>query len=102
MATPTPPTTDPRAQGRRPPFDERVQRALATETRMNNGPDHGESSHVGHGKLAGRVALVTGADRGDILGLTVASRTDTKEVAASAARAREHQLTIRKGESHGQ
>jgi len=31
---------------------------------MRNKPDHGETSYKGHGRLAGKVALITGADSG--------------------------------------
>jgi NAD(P)-dependent dehydrogenase (short-subunit alcohol dehydrogenase family) len=58
------PTTDPRDKGRRPPFDEVEQEPPATETRMHVIPDHGESTYVGYGRLAGRSALITGADSG--------------------------------------
>jgi NAD(P)-dependent dehydrogenase (short-subunit alcohol dehydrogenase family) len=55
---------DPKANGKKPPFDEREQRSPAQETKMRTKPDHGEESYKGYGRLAGRVALVTGADSG--------------------------------------
>jgi hypothetical protein len=55
---------NPKHNGKKPPFDERVQHAPGRETRMRDKPDHGETSYRGHGRLAGRVALVTGADSG--------------------------------------
>lgn len=32
--------------------------------RMTPAPDHGENSYLGHGRLAGRRALITGGDSG--------------------------------------
>jgi NAD(P)-dependent dehydrogenase (short-subunit alcohol dehydrogenase family) len=58
------PSTDPRDQGKRPPFDEHEQNLPASETKMNVKPDHGEESYVGRGRLEGKVALITGADSG--------------------------------------
>jgi NAD(P)-dependent dehydrogenase (short-subunit alcohol dehydrogenase family) len=55
---------DPKANGKKPPFDEREQGSPAQETKMRTKPDHGEASYKGYGRLAGRVALVTGADSG--------------------------------------
>jgi NAD(P)-dependent dehydrogenase (short-subunit alcohol dehydrogenase family) len=57
-------TQDPKRKAITPPFDEPPQSAPGHETRMHIKPDHGEDSYVGHGKLEGRVALVTGADSG--------------------------------------
>ena len=55
---------DPRAEGKKPPFHEKSQGSPGRETEMRTKPDHGEESYRGHGRLAGRVALVTGADSG--------------------------------------
>ncbi|MDB4938995.1 MAG: dehydrogenase [Labilithrix sp.] len=55
---------DPKAKGKKPPFDEREQGAPAHETKMRTKPDHGEESYKGYGRLTDRVALVTGADSG--------------------------------------
>jgi NAD(P)-dependent dehydrogenase (short-subunit alcohol dehydrogenase family) len=55
---------DPKANGKKPPFDEREQGSPAQETKMRTKPDHGEESYKGYGRLAGRVALVSGADSG--------------------------------------
>jgi NAD(P)-dependent dehydrogenase (short-subunit alcohol dehydrogenase family) len=48
----------------RPPFPQQEQAAPGTEQRMRPRPDHGEGSYRGCGKLAGKVALITGADSG--------------------------------------
>jgi hypothetical protein len=55
---------DPRSAGPRPPFDEREQEAPGSEHDMQERPDYGEETYVGHGRLRGRRALVTGGDSG--------------------------------------
>ncbi len=47
-----------------PPFDSPVQPFPGLASRMTPRPDHGEHSYRGSGRLAGRRALVTGADSG--------------------------------------
>src|SRR3954463_7194622 len=48
----------------RPPFDTPAQAYPGSTGGMKPVPDHGEDSYVGSGRLAGKVALITGADRG--------------------------------------
>jgi NAD(P)-dependent dehydrogenase (short-subunit alcohol dehydrogenase family) len=48
----------------RPPFPAQKQAAPGEAAAMNPVPDHGEKSYRGHGRLAGRRALITGADSG--------------------------------------
>ena len=55
---------DPRSQYPKPPFPRQPQDAPGSDLAMNPKPDHGETSYVGHGRLAGRKALVTGGDSG--------------------------------------
>jgi NAD(P)-dependent dehydrogenase (short-subunit alcohol dehydrogenase family) len=55
---------DPRKQGKRPPFDEAQQAAPGKDEEMREKADHGEHSYQGHGRLAGKVALITGGDSG--------------------------------------
>jgi NAD(P)-dependent dehydrogenase (short-subunit alcohol dehydrogenase family) len=55
---------DPRQARHMPPLPRQEQEHPGHETKMSPKPDHGEDSYVGHGKLAGKVALVTGADSG--------------------------------------
>jgi NAD(P)-dependent dehydrogenase (short-subunit alcohol dehydrogenase family) len=55
---------DPRDQYPKPPFPKQPQPAPGLAARMEPKPDHGETSYRGSGKLAGRKALVTGADSG--------------------------------------
>ncbi|MCW5772223.1 MAG: glucose 1-dehydrogenase [Rhodospirillaceae bacterium] len=48
----------------RPPFPAQSQRIPGQTRRMDPPPDHGEASYRGSGKLAGKVALITGGDSG--------------------------------------
>jgi NAD(P)-dependent dehydrogenase (short-subunit alcohol dehydrogenase family) len=43
---------------------EHPQDPPGTETAMSHKPDHGEQSYQGHGRLAGKTAVITGADSG--------------------------------------
>lgn len=47
-----------------PPFPPQHQDWPGLATRMQPKPDHGEASYKGSGRLAGRKALITGADSG--------------------------------------
>lgn len=55
---------DPRSQYPKPEFEEQVQSPPGLAKDMKPKPDHGEQSYVGFGRLAGRKALITGADSG--------------------------------------
>lgn len=55
---------DPTKEYPGPPFQKQQQGAPGTIHDMNPRPDHGENSYVGAGRLAGRKALITGADSG--------------------------------------
>jgi len=55
---------DPREQYPKPPFKKQPQPAPGLSAEMTPQPDCGEESYVGHGKLAGRKALITGGDSG--------------------------------------
>ncbi len=55
---------DPTKQYPLPKFDEQPQPAPGLARDMDPKPDHGESSYQGFGRLAGRKALITGADSG--------------------------------------
>ena len=55
---------DPRSQYAGPPTDIEIQTAPATQAKMSEKPDCGELSYKGSGRLAGRKALLTGADSG--------------------------------------
>lgn len=58
------PISDPRPQGPQPPYPEQRQEPPGTESEMTPRADHGEDSYRGHGRLEGRVALITGGDSG--------------------------------------
>jgi NAD(P)-dependent dehydrogenase (short-subunit alcohol dehydrogenase family) len=47
-----------------PPFAEQQQPMPGSSAAMTPIPDHGERTYVGHGRLAGKRALITGADSG--------------------------------------
>lgn len=55
---------DPRSQYPGPPSEVEIQAAPATQQAMSEKPDCGEKSYKGSGRLAGRKALLTGADSG--------------------------------------
>ena len=55
---------DPRSQYPGPPSSVEVQPAPGTQAAMSEKPDCGELSYKGSGRLAGRKALLTGADSG--------------------------------------
>ena len=55
---------DPRSQYPRPPFPRQPQAEPGLADRMTPQPDHGEESYIGHGRLKGRRALITGGDSG--------------------------------------
>ncbi len=55
---------DPRSQYPGPPSSVETQSAPGTQTKMSEKPDCGELSYRGSGRLAGRKALLTGADSG--------------------------------------
>lgn len=47
-----------------PPFPQQQQSGPGLQSEMDPKPDHGEESYRGSGRLAGRRALITGADSG--------------------------------------
>lgn len=49
---------------KKPPFSEGEQSHPGHESKMRTKPDFGEDTYKGHGRLANRVALITGADSG--------------------------------------
>lgn len=57
-------TKDPKDAHEKPPFREKEQEHPGHEQEMRVKPDFGEQSYKGHGRLEGRVALITGADSG--------------------------------------
>src|SRR3954447_13383483 len=57
-------TQDPTHAEPRPPSPERERDPRGQEAAMKPLADHGEKTYVGHGRLADRVALITGGDSG--------------------------------------
>jgi NAD(P)-dependent dehydrogenase (short-subunit alcohol dehydrogenase family) len=55
---------DPTAKYPKPPFKGQLQPWPGLASKMDPRPDHGEKSYKGSGRLAGRKALITGADSG--------------------------------------
>ena len=55
---------DPTKQYPQPEFEKQPQSAPGLARDMRPKPDHGEESYHGFGRLAGRRAIVTGADSG--------------------------------------
>jgi short chain dehydrogenase len=48
----------------RPPFSEQQQSMPGSSRAMDPQPDYGETSYRGSGRLAGKKAIITGADSG--------------------------------------
>src|SRR3712207_2377911 len=62
--SPTPTTENPREAEAKPPFPQESLEYPGLESEMTPRPDYGEDSYQGHGRLQGKVALITGGDSG--------------------------------------
>ena len=55
---------DPQDAGPKPPYPQQPTEPPGTERELTPDADHGETSYRGSGRLAGKVALITGGDSG--------------------------------------
>ena len=74
---------DPTTKYPKPPFKRQSQEWPGLASRMDPRPDHGEKSYVGSGRLAGRKALITGADSGMGRAAAIAYAREGADVALS-------------------